>query len=122
MRTKYENGQIAVDDKNNLKEAIEKVFELVQSDEFNNKLVVIKRVDSIRDFIDAFDEIAWIAKKIAEAVNVVYDQYHLCSEDEIIDVAAEILDALVKLPAVLEPFDAMLFKIIIKTIWIAVDK
>lgn len=103
----------------NLEQAILKVKELLFEDaEFKAKLELLKSIKGFGDLLKAFPALWWILKALVPAVEYVYQEYHLCSEEERIDVAAKLLDDLIEFKgwlSVFEPFDNMMFKLIISS-------
>jgi hypothetical protein len=103
--------------KENLKQSVIKAKNLLlQNDEFKSKLSDLVKVESLSDFLKSFKLIYDITKQVVYAVEIVQVEYNLCSKEEKIDVAAELLDDIIDFKGwalFIEPFDGLIFKVII---------
>jgi hypothetical protein len=100
-----------------LKQAILSAKELLfENEEFKAKLKDVMNITGIKDFLHGFVPLWSILKSIVAATEIVYAEYHKCTEEQRIDVASELLDELITFKgwlAPLELFDGVLFKALI---------
>lgn len=108
------DSEIVIKGTGELKEALEKTWEELNTEEFRSLLDDFVHISGIKDFLKSFNLIWNIGKIVAVQVDKISNEYHLCSEDERIEVAAELLDQAIKLPNLVEPFDKTIFTVVIK--------
>jgi len=100
-----------------LRAAIDKAKQLLFEDpEVKEKYEDLTNIAGWKDFLNTFPLLWFLIKRIVYAVELVEVQYKLTTKDEKINVAAQLLDDLITFGgwlAIFEPFDNMLFKLII---------
>lgn len=111
------DSEIVIKGTGELKEALEKTWEELNTEEFRSLLDDFVHISGIKDFLKSFNLIWNIGKIVAVQVDKISNEYHLCSEDERIEVAAELLDQAIKLPNLVEPFDKTIFTVVIKAVY-----
>jgi hypothetical protein len=118
-------GGIMSDGKEQVKQAVAKVKELLFEDpDVKLQWEDLTHVDGFSDFLKSVKIIAWFSKRIVLVVETVQKHYNLIPADKRIDVAAQVLDDLVKFKGwarMLEAFDEMLFKVIITMVVDQID-
>lgn len=100
-----------------LTQAIQKIKELLfDDDEFKEQLKDLVTITGFNDLLNSFVVFWSVLNKLVQAIEKVYKEYHLISEEQRIEAAAEILDDLITFRgwlSIFEPFDTMLFKLLI---------
>lgn len=103
--------------KTELNQAIEQAKQIILSDEkVKEAWTKVKSIKSFASFLGAFTAVWILLKAVVLAVEIVYAEYKLCTKDERIEVASKLLDDLIEFKgwfSIFEPFDDMLFKLLI---------
>jgi len=107
-------------DKEQVKLAVEKVKELLFEDpDVKLQWEDLTHVDGFTDFLKSIKIIAWFGKRIVLVVETVQKHYNLIPANKRLEVAAAVLDDLIKFKgwsAWLEAFDEKIFKAILALI------
>lgn len=102
-----------------LRQAIEQAKAIVLQDaKVKEAWDNVKGINSFKSFMLAFASFWVLLKAVVLAVEIVHAEYKLCTKDEKIDVAAELLDELITFKGwfgIFEPFDDILFKLLISS-------
>jgi len=102
-----------------LRQAIEQAKAIVLQDaKVKEAWNIVKSIKSFKSFMLAFASFWILLKAVVMAVEIVQAEYKLCTKDERIDVASELLDELVEFKgwfSIFEPFDDILFKLLISS-------
>ncbi len=107
-------------------DAVEKAKDLIfENDEVKRVWNDLKSITSLADGLETPKHIRFLIMRVIEAIEIVEQEYQKFTPEERIDIAAQILDDLIKFKgwaSVFEAFDDQIFKFIIGFIYAELEE